>query len=83
MRRDRLGQACCSSRLPADGVDGVPRHVRVFRVTREEPVSWSICLPVVAQEVEQFGREHHEAILPAFTLADADEHSLAIDVNHQ
>ena len=34
----------------------------------------------LAQDLQQFGRQHHVAILLAFALIDADDHALAVDI---
>ena len=44
-----------------------------------EPLLWALGLPVAAQDIEQFGGQHDVAILLAFSLLDADDHSSAID----
>ena len=47
---------------------------------REEPVFRLDHLPVLAEDREQSGREHHLAVFVPFALADADDHPTAIDV---
>ena len=46
----------------------------------EEPVVRPGRLPVLAENGEQSGREHHVAVLVPLALADADDHPTAIDV---
>ena len=41
---------------------------------------WPCLMPIVAQKIEQPGRQHHLAILPPFALHDMDEHPVAVDI---
>src|ERR687887_1596882 len=49
-------------------------------VSRKEPRAELIELPVAAQEWEQVGGEHHEAIASALTLAHVDHHPFGVNV---
>ena len=67
----RPGTACCT--VPA--VMG-----RSGTLPGEEPLGRAGRLPVLAEDREQPGREHHVAVLAPLGLADADDHPLAVDV---
>lgn len=47
---------------------------------REQPTLWACRLPPGAQQVEQARRQHDIAVLAAFTLFDANDHALAVDI---
>src|ERR671913_1970999 len=46
----------------------------------EEPSSRALHPPPLAQEVEQVGREHDEAVLAPLALLNPDQHAGAVDV---
>ncbi len=52
----------------------------VRNLARKEPVFRLDHHPVLAEDCEQSGREHHLAVFVPFALADADDHPTAIDV---
>jgi len=79
LRRDRLGDAALQSCLPAGALDGKPGDRLTGPIAREQPLLGAGGLPVVAENVQQLGREHHVAILPPFALFDADHHALAVN----
>ena len=61
-----------SHRIPGDRLAGT--------IAGEEPRLWPAHLPIVAQDLQELGRQHHVAVFLAFALLDADDHSLAVDV---
>src|SRR5580704_16691904 len=79
VRGDRLGQAGevvrfrtgLSHRIPGDRLDGA--------IAGEEPRLWLPYLPIITEDLQQLGRQHHVAILLALALLDADDHSPAVD----
>jgi hypothetical protein len=57
--------------------DWTPRYA-----TWEQPELGSVGFPVNPEHLEEFGGQHHLAILAALGLTDADDLSLAIDIRH-
>src|SRR6266481_6134294 len=49
-------------------------------VAGEEPDLGSLESPPVAKDLQQLRRKHHVAITLTFSLLDADDHSLAVDI---
>jgi hypothetical protein len=77
---DVLAQVGCVSGLNADPVHGPVGDVAARDLSRKKPIARSRNSPVVTEEVEQSGREHHVAIFASLALADMDHHALAVDV---
>jgi hypothetical protein len=76
-----LGKARGTVCFFAGVFDGVLGN-RLTRVsTWKEPILWMHGLPIVAQDLQQLGREHDVAILLAFALHHADNHPPAIYVD--
>ena len=74
------GLSMLDSAGPSAGVlDGKRRDRLPGQVAGEQPLLRSGDAPVVAQDVQQLGREHDVAVLPPFALLDADDHALAVD----
>src|SRR3712207_9568548 len=46
----------------------------------EEPSSRALHEPPLAQEVEEVGREHDEAVFASLALLDPDQHAGAVDI---
>lgn len=65
--RFRVGS---SHRTPGDWLGGTMPGESTLR---------SPHLPVIPQGTQQLGRQHHIAVLLAFALLDANDHSLAVD----
>jgi len=78
MGRDGLGQSGETARLLAGLPHSVPGDRLTGMIAREEPLLWPPRLPVLAQEVQELGREHHVAVLLPFALLHAHDHSLAV-----
>ena len=57
----------------------VARH-RLMVTTGEQPVLWAYPAPVLAQLLQQPGRERNVAVLAALPLIDAQTHPLRIDI---
>lgn len=77
--RDRFGQAGAVARFRAGVSHGIPGDRLVGMIAGEEPRLWPARLPIVTQDLQQLGRQHHVAVLLAFALLDANDHSLAVD----
>lgn len=80
MGRNGFGNGTKAAGFLARSRHGLRGDVVARDVTREEPRVRSFHSPPVAQDLEQFGREHHVAILVTLALIDANHHSLTIDV---
>src|SRR5215831_9866832 len=72
MWRDRLGKAGKLMRSLACVFDGVSRDRLTRLAAREQPLLGPLGLIVVAQDHQQLRRQHHVAILSAFTLHHAE-----------
>ena len=80
MRGNGLTDAGESSSLLAGEFDRVFADVPAGYIAWEEPLLRPFNTPPTPQGFQQFRRQHHVTILLAFTLIDADDHALAIDV---
>lgn len=79
VRRDRFGQAGEVARFRAGMSHRIPGDRLAGTIAGEEPRLWPPHLPIVAQDLQELGRQHHVAVLLAFALLDADDHPLAVD----
>jgi hypothetical protein len=68
------------ARMAAHTADTVVRDRDCERPAWEEPHGGLILCPGAAEELEEPGRQHDEAIALAFGLADADHHAWALDI---
>ena len=75
-----LGQLGHVAGLVADMSDAHAGDGLGDTVSGKEPGLELIQLPVAAQQREQIGREHHEAIALPFALAYADDHAVGVDI---
>src|SRR5260370_41618948 len=80
MRRNRLADAGEPASLLAGQFDRASVDRRAEHITLEKPPLRPPGPPVTAQRLQQFGREHHVAILLAPALFDTDDHALTIDI---
>src|SRR2546425_2376136 len=80
MGADWLADAGESARLLAGEFDCASADRLAGNVTLEEPPLRPHCSPVVAQRLQQLGREHHVSILLSLALIDTDNHPLAVDI---
>src|SRR5208282_325688 len=84
MWRDRFGKARegvrrLTGHFDRGAGDRLPRGA-----AREQTPSRPYSVPVVAQHLQQLGREHHIAVLPPLALVDMDDHPLPVDgARHQ
>jgi hypothetical protein len=54
------------------------------QVARKKTASRPYCVPIGDQHLQQLGRQHHVAVLPALALLDPDDHPLLVDgARHQ
>ena len=58
----------------------MPVDVPAGNAARKQPLNGPGCPPPVAQDIQELGGEHHVAVFLAFTLLDANEHSLAVNM---
>ena len=79
MRRNRFADPALRPHLATGAVDGERMHRPVGSVTREQPCAGPSALPIVAQQFEQSGRQHHIAVFATLTLLDPDDHAPAVD----
>ena len=75
-----LGQLGHAAGLAADMGDAHAGDGLGDAVSGKEPGLELVELPVAAQQRQQIGGEHHEAIALPFALAYADDHALGVDV---
>src|SRR5580693_2926660 len=80
VRRDWFRQAGEVVRFRAGLSHRIPGNRLAGAFAWEEPRLWSARLPIVAQDLQELGRQHHIAVLLPFALLDADDHSPAVDV---
>src|SRR6266699_401653 len=80
MRSDRLADTREPARLLANQRNRVSGDRLTGHVAFEEPSFWPHGAPVAPQCLQQFGGQHHIAILLALALIDTNHHSLTIDV---
>ena len=78
MRADGLGDAGAKASRPAGMRNGVPGN-RPAEIPGEEPLLRPHNPPVVAQRIEQLGREHDVAVLAALALGHPDHHPPLIE----
>lgn len=79
MERNRLGQSGAVARFRAGLSHCIPGDRLAGTIAGEEPLLWPPHLPLAAQDLQELGRQHHVAVLLAFALFDAEDHSLAVD----
>src|SRR5215831_12219247 len=80
MRINDLGELGGVARLAADMRDTRAGDRFSNAGAGKEPGLELIQLPVAAQQREQIGGEHHEAIALPFALAYTDDHAVGVDV---
>lgn len=80
VRCHRFGQAGKIVRFCAGLPNCIPADRVAGAIAREEPHLWPPHPPIVAQDLQELGRQHHRAVLLALTLLDTDDHSLAVDI---
>src|SRR3989441_12749794 len=80
MGADWFADAGESARLLAGEFDCASADRLAGNVTLEEPPLRPHCSPVVAQRLQQLGREYHVSILLSLALIDTDNHLLAVDI---
>src|SRR5262245_50707079 len=83
MRRHGLRDFGLASCPLTDSIDSGDVDWPICSTAREQPVGGFIGFPVLAQQSEQVGRQHHKAILTSFALPYLDDHSGAVDVGGQ
>lgn len=77
--RDRFGQSGEVARFRAGLSYRTPGDRLVGSIAGKEPFLWSPHLPAIAQGLQELGRQHNVAVLLAFALLDANDHSLAVN----
>jgi hypothetical protein len=80
MGADGLTDAGAAARFLASEFDCTPGDRLVGNVTLEKPALRPHCTPVVAQRLQQLGREHDVSILLPLALIHTDYHPLAVDI---
>src|SRR2546422_264443 len=80
MRADRLANTREAPSLLTGQFDGASADRLARDISFEQPALRSYCPPVMAQRLQQLGREHHVSILLSLPLLDADHHALAVDI---
>src|ERR1700687_5215800 len=80
MRADRLANAGEAPSLLTGEFDGAGGERLPRNIPFEQPALRSHCPPVMAQRLQQPGREHHVSILLSLPLLDSDHHALAVDI---
>lgn len=80
VRCHRFGQAGKIVRFRAGLPNCIPADRVAGAIARKEPRLWPPHPPIVAQDLQELGRQHHIAVLLALTLLDTDDHSLAVDI---
>src|SRR4030095_6376485 len=80
MGRDWFGYPAYPARLLTGLLHGTLADVFTGKVAREEPLLGLFYVPPFPEDFQQPGREHHVPVFLPFTLVDADDHPLAIDV---
>ena len=78
VRRHRLGDAALGPRLPADAVDGERTDWLIRPVAGKQPGAGMGLSPILPEQIEEPGRQHHVAVLAALALGNPDHHALAI-----
>src|SRR5712692_1159496 len=78
MGRNEFGNPGTAASFLTRLFDGVLADVRSRTIPREQPRARTFRAPPVAQDVEQFRREHHVPIFLALPLLDPDHHPAAI-----
>ena len=71
---------CGFAGLSADEENRLSCERALRWLAREEPERGSVAFLVNPQQLKQFGRQHHLAILAALALTDADNLSLTVDI---
>ena len=79
MRRDGLGESGETVRLLTGVPNRIPGDRLASTIAREEPILRPRRPPIVAQNRQQRGREHHVTIFLPFALLHANDHSSAVD----
>ena len=68
--------------LPADCEDRPSRDRALRCIAWKEPDHGPVAFPINPEQLEQFRRQHHLAILAPLALTDADDLSLTVDIRH-
>jgi hypothetical protein len=79
VRRDGPADAAFAPCRSAGDLDGAWCDRLAGKVAGKPPLLRPGGAPVVSQDVQQPGREHHVAVLPPFALRHADDHAVAVD----
>src|SRR2546422_7855484 len=78
MRADRLANASEVPSLLTGEFDGASADRLARDIPLEQPALRSHCPPVMAQRLQQPGREHHVSILLSLPLLDTDHLSTSV-----
>ena len=79
MRCDRLGDAGSATRLLAGDFYCGPRDRLPWQIAGKQPLLRPSLPIVVAENAQEFGREHDVAVLAPLAFLDANDHALAVD----
>src|ERR1700733_12693931 len=79
VRRDRFADAVLAPHDATGVLDGRWGDRLSWDVAGEQPLLGTGSAPIVAQKVEQCGREHDVSVLASLALLDTDHHALAVD----
>jgi hypothetical protein len=79
MRRDWPSNAGSLTGFSTGVLDGKPRDRLTGPVAGKQPLSRVSTPPVVAENVQEPGRQHHVTIFAPFARLHTDDHPLAID----
>src|SRR5271157_1163196 len=79
MRRDWPSDAGSLTGVPTGVLDGKPRDRLPRPAAGKQPLSRVSTIPVVAENVQEPGRQHHVTIFPPFASLHANDHAFAVD----
>jgi hypothetical protein len=79
---DDLWQLRLAARFAADRVHIAPIQPPGGVQAREEPKRWTVLLPILPQQGQEFRGEHDAAVLLPFPLANSQHHPRTLDVLH-